>query len=117
MKKCCKGGAEKNMKIGDSIGALYQREKDGVKEWYLCESPISKITTTRNGTKIHTRKHFYPLDMEDVESTTEIMEKAKDFIITREPMLLTEPIRQHCERWVEWANANPDKAVGLISGA
>ena len=29
---------------------------------------------------------------------------------------LTDKARFHVERWIEWANANPDKAVSALTG-
>ena len=103
------------MNVGDIIGGLYPRERDGQKHWELVESKITRIVQNTKGTKVYS-KRFYPIDVEEIESNTEIMRKASGWILTREVVLLTPEIRKKCEDWVEWANANPDKAVGLISG-
>ena len=52
----------------------------------------------------------------NAKENTETMIEADGYINTQEPVLLMPEIRQKCERWIEWANNNPDKAVGLISG-
>lgn len=97
------------MNIGDSVGGLYKKSKDGKEFWELVEDKINKIDITKKyGRRYHVRKKFYPLDADDVDSTTKMMEDAvgKDYIITR-------PL---AERWVKWANENMDKAVSILYG-
>ena len=98
------------LKIGDSIGAIYKKSKDGREEWYLCEDKINKIVELKSGKKYYTKSKFYPLDSEDVDSNTEIQEEAKGFILTKEVFGLNDITRLKAEKWVEWANENIDKA-------
>ncbi len=88
---------------------------DGREVWELHEGKITKIVQNSRGTKVHS-KRFYPIDKEEIEDNTELMANADGWILTRGVVLLTPEIRSKCERWVQWANENPDKAVGLISG-
>ena len=105
------------MKVGDSIGSIYKRQKpDGKEEWYLSESKITRIVQNSRGTKVYS-KGFFPIEIEEIEDNTKLMQEAKGWINTREVVLLTPEIREKCNRWIKWANDNPDKAVGLISGA
>ena len=107
------------MNIGDSIGGIYKSSKDGKEFWELVEDKINKIDITKKyGRRYHVRKKFYPLDADDVDSTTKEMEDAvgKGYIITREVFGLNDITRPFAERWVKWANENMDKAVGLLSG-
>ena len=104
------------MRVGDSIGGLYKKTlPDGKDVWALSEGVITKIVQNSRGTKVYS-KRFYPIDKEEIEDNTALMEGADGWILTREVVLLTPEIRNKCERWVKWANENPDKAVGLISG-
>lgn len=104
------------IKVGDYIGALYRKQApDGKQIWYLCDARVTKIVQNSRGTKVYS-KRFYPIDLEDIETNTELMAEADGWILTREVMLLTPDVRAKCEAWVKWANDNPDKAVGLISG-
>lgn len=102
------------MKVGDYIGGLYPTEKYGKRFWQLCDSKITKIVQNSRGTKVYS-KRFYPLDIEEIEDATKIMAEAKGCINTKDVVELTPELRLKCERWVEWANNNPDKAVDLIS--
>lgn len=106
------------MDVGDSIGAIYKKSRDGKEWWELVEDKINKITITKKlGKRYFTRKQFYPLDAEDVDSNTEIMEGAvgNGYIIIKEVFGLNEKTRPFAERWVSWANENPDKAVSLLA--
>lgn len=96
------------MKVGDSIGGLFEKVIDGKKSWYLAESKITRIVQNSRGTKVYS-KHFYPLDIEEIEDNTEVMLNEKGFINTRDVVELTPDIRYKCERWVEWANKNPER--------
>lgn len=104
------------MKVGDCIGGLYKKTlQDGSEIWELLEGKITKIVQNSRGTKVYS-KRFYPIDKEEIEDNTTLMADADGWILTREVVLLTPEIRSKCERWIQWANENPDKAVGLISG-
>lgn len=102
------------LKVGDSVGGLYKRTKDGKEEWYLCEDKINKIVELKSGKKYYTKSKFRPLDAEDVDSNTEMQEEAKGYIITKEVFGLNDITRPKAEKWVEWANNNPDKATSLL---
>lgn len=104
------------LKIRDSVGGIYKRTKDGKEEWYLCEDVITKIVETKNGRKYYTKSKFRPLDADDIDSNTEIQENAKGYIITKEVFGLNDITRPIAEKWIEWANENMDKAVGIVSG-
>lgn len=106
------------MNVGDSVGAIYKYSKNNKERWELVEDKINKITITKRlGKRYFTRK-FYPLDAEEVDDNTKIMEEAvgKKYIITREVFGLNDKIRPFAERWVKRANENPEKAVGLLTG-
>ena len=104
------------LKVRDSVGGIYKRTKDGKEEWYLLEDVITKIVETKNGRKYYTKSKFVPLDADDVDENTEIQENAKGYIITREVFGLNDITRPMAEKWIEWANENMDKAVGIVSG-
>ena len=102
------------MRVGDNIGWLYKKRlADGTDMWALLESKITKIVQNGSGTKVYS-KCFYPIDIEEIEENTEIMQEANGWINTRDVVLLTDEIRNKCERWVKWANENMDEAVSLF---
>ena len=78
---------------------------------------INKITTTKKyGRRYFTKTVFRPLDADDVDNNTKDMEESigKGYIIAREVFGLNDKTRPYAERWIKWANKNPDKATGLI---
>ena len=105
------------LKVGDSVGGIYKKTKDGIEFWELVEDKINKITETINGRTYYTKKRFRPLNADDVDSNTEMQEKGKDngYIVTREVFCLNEVTRPFAEEWIKWANENMDKAVGILS--
>lgn len=104
------------LKVKDSVGGIYKRTKDGKEEQYLLEDTINKIVETKNGRKYYTKSKFRPLDADDIDDNTEIQENAKGYIITKEVFGLNDITRPIAEKWIEWANENMDKAVGIVSG-
>ena len=105
------------LKVGDSVGGIYKKTKNGKEEWCLCEDKINKIVELKSGKKYYTKSKFRPLDAEDVNSNTEIQEKAEGYIITREVFGLNDITRLKSEAWIKWANENMNKAVSILSGS
>lgn len=104
------------LNVGDSVGGLYKRNIDGKDMWELVEDKINKITITKKyGRRYFTRKKFYPLDADDIDNNTKEMEESigKGYIITREIFGLNDKTRVKAEKWVKWANENPDKVEGI----
>lgn len=102
------------LNVGDSVGQINQTPSGN---WKLYEDRINKITVTKKyGRRYFTRSVFYPLDADDVDNNTDMMEDAigKGYIITKEVFGLNEKTRPYAERWIKWANENKDKVVGLI---
>lgn len=105
------------LNIGDSVGGIYKKSKNDIEFWELVEDRINKIDITKkHGRRYYTKSRFYPLDAEDVDNTTEMMEDAVDkgYIITKEVFGLNDITRPFAERWVKWANENMDKAKCVL---
>lgn len=102
------------LKVGDSVGGIYKRNNDGIKEWYLCEDKINKIVELKSGKKYYTKSKFHPLDADDVDDNTKIQEESEGYILTREVFGLNDITRQKSEKWIVWANENKDKAVSIF---
>lgn len=105
------------LNVGDSVGGIYKRERNGQEFWELVEDKINKVVETKKyGRRYYTKSRFRPLDADDVDSNTKCMEDAigKGYIITREVFGLNDKTRPFAERWVQWANENMDKAVSIL---
>ena len=106
-----------SLNVGDSVGILQKREKDGKVFWKLIEDKINKITITKTyGRRYFTKSKFYPLDADDIDSNTKIMEESidKNWILINEIFGLNDKTRPHVERWVKWANDNMDTAASIL---
>lgn len=108
-----------DLNIGDSVWMLQKVTKsDGRNCWRLVEDRITKITITKTyGRRYFTKSKFYPLDANDIDGNTKIMEESinKGWILTNEIFGLNERTRSHAEKWIEWANSNPDKVVSILN--
>lgn len=102
------------LKVGDLVGGIYKRIKNGLEEWYLHEDKINKIVSLKSGRRYHTKSKFRPLDADDVDSNTELQEKANGYILTKEVFWLNDITRPKTEEWIKWANKNLDKAVSIL---
>lgn len=109
-----------DLHIGDSVGYIGKAIKNGIEQWILVENKITKIDQTEKyGERYHTKSKFYPLNAEDVDSNTKIMEKAvgKGYIFTKEVFGIfgiNDITRPFAENWIKWANKNMDKAVSVL---
>ena len=105
------------LNVGDSVGGIYKRERNGQEFLELVEDKINKVVETKKyGRRYYTKSRFRPLDADDVDSNTKCMEDAigKGYIITREVFGLNDKTRPFAERWIQWANENMDKAVSIL---
>ena len=101
------------LKVGNCVGGIYQRTKDGIQQWYLIEDKINKIIELSSGRKYYTKSKFRPLDADDVDSNTDMQEKAHGYILTKEVFGLNEITRQKAENWIKWANENTNEATSI----
>ena len=102
------------LNIGDYVAQI---NKDSSGVWKLYKDKINKITITKKyGRRYFTKTVFRPLDADDVDNNTKDMEESigKGYILTREVFGLNSKTGSYAERWIKWANENPDKATGLI---
>lgn len=102
------------LNMGDYVGQI---NKDSSGIWKLYKDKINKITITKKyGRRYFTKTVFRPLDANDVDNNTKDIEDSidKGYIITREVFGLNDKIELYAERWIKWANENPDKATDVI---
>ena len=93
--------------IGDSVGLIYKvlfNSKDNRENyWKLCEGKVKSITINSKGRHVKA-DHFYTLDAEEIELNTKWMIEAERLILTREPFILTEELRERVNMWIEQEN-------------
>ena len=92
---------------GDTIGliqkVLFNMKDDRTNYWKLSEGKVKSITLNRKGRRVKA-DHFYTLDAEEVEFNTKWMLETDRLILTCEPFILTEELRQRVEAWIEQEN-------------
>lgn len=104
------------LSVGESVGGLYKRTVDGKEFWELIEDKIDRITNTKKyGRRYFTRKVFYPLNADDVDQNTKEMEECvgKGYIVTNEVFGLNDITRLKAEKWVKYANENPENVEAV----
>ena len=74
---------------------------------------VAKVKSVRIGaksTKVYT-KEFYPIDLEDLESTTEMIDTSKGIIIVQEPFILKDDEEEYFQTVVDKWNEEPPKSI------
>ena len=96
----------------DKIGYISRRtDHDSGKESFkFIESKIERITLGKTKNTIYTDK-FYPLDLEDVESNTEMISGDSKLMLVTEPFVTTPEYSEHCKRTVDYWNEHGAKSI------
>lgn len=77
------------------------------------ESSYTRRISSR-GDRVYSKMLLYPIDYEDVVSTTNMMKGDSGLILVSEPFLLDDELREKVIRWVEWANNADPKEYELF---
>lgn len=95
------------VKVGDTIGliskVLFNMKDNRENYWKLNEGKAKSITENSKGRRVKA-DHFYTLDAEEIELNTKWMIEAERLILTREPFILTDELRERVNRWIEQEN-------------
>ena len=96
-----------NVKVGDSIGlinkVLFNMKDNRTNYWKLSEGKVKSIMINSKGRRVKA-DHFYTLDAEEIENNTKWMLEADRLILTREPFILTDELRERVTNWIEREN-------------
>ena len=94
---------EMTVKVGDTIGliqmGLFNMRDNRENYWKLSEGKVKSITINSKGRRVKA-DHFYTLDAEEIELNTKWMLENERLILTREPFILTDELRQRVEKWI-----------------
>jgi len=100
------------VELGNTIGLInkvaFNMKDNRTNYWKLSEGKVKSITLNRKGRRVKA-DHFYTLDADEIEANTKWMLKCNGIIITREPFILTDELRQRVEAWIEHENAQHDQ--------
>ena len=94
------------VKRGDIIGEIIRVSSDskGNENFYkLVEGKVKSITFNSKGKRIKA-DHFYTLDGEEVEFNTNWLLKAPRLVLTHEPFVLTDELRDRVNGWIKFKN-------------
>lgn len=65
---------------------------------------------TSKGDRVYSKMLLFPVDYEEIVDNANIMKKNSQLILTREPFLLDDELKEKIVKWVEWANkADPSE--------
>ena len=59
---------------------------------------------TSKGDRVYSKMLQFPVDYEEIVDNANIMKKNPQLILTREPFLLDDELKEKVTKWVEWAN-------------
>lgn len=93
------------------IGYIQRRyDENNVPHFKFIVAKIKRVNIGVKSTKIYT-KEFYPLDLEDLESTTEMLDTSKGIIIVQEPFILKDDEEEYFQSVVDKWNEEPPKSI------
>ena len=97
---------------GDKLGYIQRHHPDG--RWELFEETICSISVSKNGIRIGKTKHFYSQNVEHIVANTELFKSLKDSVLVHEIFFLDDQTREKAERWIKWANEQPDEVRSIL---
>ena len=93
------------------IGCIQRRyHENNVPHFKFIVAKIKRVNIGVKSTKVYT-KEFYPLDLEDLESTTEMIDTSKGIIIVQEPFILKDGQEEYFQAVVDRWNEEPPKSI------
>ena len=107
-----KGNGEQIMiTTKNRIGYIQRRyDENNVPHFKFIVAKIKRVNIGVKSTKVYT-KEFYPLDLEDLESTTEMFDTSKGIIIVQEPFILKDDEEEYFQAVVDKWNEEPPKSI------
>lgn len=89
--------------MAQKIGYISVYEEDGRKKFKFREATFTRTINSR-GDKIKSKILMFSVEYEEIVSIAKMMKDNPKLIVTREPFLLDDELREKCVKWVEWAN-------------
>lgn len=72
------------------------------------EASFTRRTSSKSD-RVYSKMLSYPVDYEEIVSNARIMKENDRIILTREPFLLDDKLKEKVIKWVEWANNADEK--------
>ena len=94
----------------DRIGFIQRRyDENNIPHFEFIVANIKRVNIGVKSTKVYT-KEFYPIDLEDLESTTKIIDTSKGIIVVQEPFILKDN-EEYFQAVVDKWNKEPPKSI------
>lgn len=98
-----------NMKIGYIMVYDLNMNPHLTEKFKFREESFTRRITSK-GDRVYSKMLQFPIDYEEIVDNANIMKKTPNLILTREPFLLDDELRDKVVKWVEWANkADPSE--------
>lgn len=79
------------------------------KKFKFREATFTRRITSKSD-RVYSKMLQFPVDYEEIVDNANIMKKKPRLILTREPFLLDDELKEKVVKWVEWANnADPSE--------
>ena len=85
-------------------------DENNVPHFKFIVAKIKRVNIGVKSTKVYT-KEFYPLDLEDLESTTKMFDASNGIIIVQEPFILKDDEEKYFQAVVDKWNEEPPKPI------
>ena len=85
-------------------------DENSIPHFKFIVEKVKRVNIGVKATKVYT-KEFYPLDLEDLESNTEMIDTANGVIIVQEPFILKDGQEKYFQAVVDRWNKEPPKSV------
>ena len=97
--------------ITSKIGYIQRTyDENNISHFKFIVANVKSVKFREKSTKIYT-KEFYPLDLEDLESTTEMIDTSKGIFIVQEPFMLKDGEEKYFQSVVDKWNKEPPKSI------
>ena len=98
-----------NMKIGYVMVYDINMNPHLTEKFKFREESFTRRITNK-GDRVYSKMLQFPVDYEEIVDNANIMKKNPNLILTREPFLLDDELKDKVVKWVEWANkADPSE--------
>lgn len=91
------------MKIGYIIVYDLKMTPHLTEKFKFREAAFTRRITSK-GDRVYSKMLQFPVDYEEIVDNANIMKKNPQLILTREPFLLDDELKEKVTKWVEWAN-------------
>lgn len=100
------------IKVGTSILSINRLyDENNIPHFKLIKGKVTSIRIGKKVTKVYSRE-FYPLDLEDIESTTDCIDPRTGWLVVNEPFFLKDEWKEeYFQKVVDRWNEEPPKSI------